>query len=70
MINNPPRERISQRIGAASRVDLEYFCRTCKGHFASTVPVTQMYEATCRCGSSNLLVYNVAGELSAPLRPR
>ncbi len=62
------RDRISQRIGAASRVDLEYFCRTCKGHFASTVPVTHMYEARCRCGSSNLLVYNVVGELSAPLR--
>ncbi len=70
MINNPARERITQRIGAASRVDLEYFCRTCKGHFSSSVPVSTLYDATCRCGSSDLLVYNVAGEFSAPLRSR
>lgn len=61
-------QNLSRRIGASSRVELEYFCRTCKGHYATSVPVASMNSATCRCGSNNLLVYSVAGEVSAPMR--
>jgi len=49
-------------------VEVEYFCRRCKGHYASTVPITKFRETACRCGSHDLLVYSVATEVSAPLR--
>lgn len=69
MVQSVMRPRgMSRRIGASSRVELEYFCRHCKGHFSSTVPVATMDQTRCRCGSSNLLVYAVAGESSAPMR--
>jgi hypothetical protein len=29
-----------------------------------------LHTATCRCGSSDLLVYSVSGEYSSPLRYR
>lgn len=61
---------LGRRVGAASRVELEYYCRGCKGHFSSTVPYAALRQATCRCGSSNLLVYSIAGEATAPLRGR
>lgn len=61
-------QRIAQRIGASSSAELEYFCRGCKGHYATTVPVARVWDAACRCGSKDLLVYSVAGELAAPLR--
>ena len=60
--------RASQRIGTASMVELEYFCRRCKGHYGSTVPVGTLKDMRCRCGSSDLLVYQLAGEYGAPLR--
>jgi hypothetical protein len=62
--------RASRRIGVASRVEVEFFCRGCKGHYSSSVPVGTLSEVRCRCGSDNLLVYNLAGEYGAPLRYR
>ncbi len=62
--------RTSRRVGVASRVDLEYFCRTCKGHYSSAVAVAALDGARCRCGSDDLLIYNVAGEYAAPLQYR
>ena len=61
-------DSIRRRIGASSRVELEYFCRNCKGHFTRTVPIALLEHATCRCGSDNILVYAMAGEFNAPLR--
>jgi hypothetical protein len=60
----------SKRIGVASRVEVEYFCKGCKGHYSASVPVGGIGEARCRCGSDNLLIYSVAGEYGAPLRYR
>jgi hypothetical protein len=62
--------RTSRRIGVASRIELEFFCRNCKGHYSTTVPAGAVSDARCRCGSDNLLVYNLAGEYGAPLRYR
>lgn len=59
---------LSRRVGRSSRVEMEYFCRGCKGHFSATVPLTALHAATCRCGSNNLLVYAVAGEFTSPMR--
>jgi hypothetical protein len=61
-------ERIRRRIGSSSRVELEFYCRRCKGHFARTFPVASLDRATCRCGGSDILVYAMSGESSAPLR--
>ena len=55
------------RVGRASRIDIEYFCRSCRGHFSSSVPVGALEQASCRCGSHNLLVYNLSGDMNAPL---
>lgn len=60
--------RIAQRVGSSSSVELEYYCRGCKGHYSTTVPVVSLWQAACRCGSRDLLVYSVAGEFAAPLR--
>ncbi len=57
------------RVGRASRVEIEYFCRSCRGHFSSSVPVATLEQASCRCGSHNLLVYNLSGDMNAPLLP-
>ena len=57
-----------RRVGEASRVELEYFCKRCKGHYAATVPVATVKQTRCRCGSDDLLVYNLAGEAASPLR--
>lgn len=57
-----------RRVGSASRVELEYFCKRCKGHYAATVPVSTVQQTRCRCGSGDLLVYNFAGEFASPLR--
>lgn len=71
MVQQAERTRsYATRIGAASRVELEYYCRGCKGHFSTTVPVGMLRSATCRCGSDDLLVYSLAGEYSSPLRSR
>ncbi len=59
---------LGRRIGPTAAAELEYFCRGCKGHFTRVVPVEQLSRTTCRCGSSDLLVYAIAGEYSAPLR--
>jgi hypothetical protein len=58
----------SGRIGPTVAVDIEYYCRTCKGHYSRAITLESFWHATCRCGSHDLLVYSVAGELSAPLR--
>jgi hypothetical protein len=59
---------MSRRIGPSSGVDLEYFCRTCKGHYSRSVPVASFWQTKCRCGSQDLLVYAISGEVTAPLR--
>jgi hypothetical protein len=63
-------DRLHRRIGTASRVELEYFCRDCKGHFSSSVPLSAIDNAHCRCGSGDLLVYAMSGDMSAPMRYR
>ena len=60
--------QIKRRIGSPTRVEIEFFCRGCKGHFSRTVPVAALHRATCRCGSDNILVYAMSGETTAPLR--
>lgn len=60
--------RLDLRAVPTTGVEVEYFCRRCKGHYASTVPITKFRETACRCGSHDLLVYSVATEVSAPLR--
>ena len=60
--------RAARRIGAASRVEVEYFCRRCKGHYAASVPVASVRRTRCHCGSDDLLIYNFAGEFTSPMR--
>ncbi|HYM15911.1 MAG TPA: hypothetical protein VEZ14_10150 [Dehalococcoidia bacterium] len=60
---------LRSRIGRASRIDIEYFCRSCKGHYSASVPVGLFQGASCRCGSRDLFVYSVVGDQSAPLLP-
>ncbi|MEX0749196.1 MAG: hypothetical protein WD359_00170 [Dehalococcoidia bacterium] len=62
----PP--RLDVRAVPTTGVEVEYFCRGCKGHYARTVPVKHFRETACRCGSHDLLVYSVASEVAAPLR--
>jgi hypothetical protein len=62
----PP--RLDVRSVPTTGVEVEYFCRNCKGHYSRTVPVKHFRETACRCGSHDLLVYSVASEVSAPLR--
>lgn len=52
---------------ATSDADIEYYCRRCRGHFTRTVPVRALASATCRCGSRDLLIYQLTAEASAPL---
>jgi hypothetical protein len=59
---------MTRRIGPSSGVELEYFCRNCKGHYSRSVPVASFWQTKCRCGSQNLLVYAISGEVTAPLR--
>jgi hypothetical protein len=70
VVSTNPRTSIDlgRRVGAASRVEMEYFCRGCKGHYAATVPLATLSQASCRCGSGDLLVYSVSGEFSSPMR--
>ena len=60
----------SARVGPTVAVDIEYFCRSCKGHYSQAVALDSFWKTGCRCGSKDLLVYSVAGEVSAPLRAR
>jgi len=60
--------RLSERLGPTQAADVEFFCRGCKGHYSRIVPVDDFWKTTCRCGSHDLLVYNVASEGAAPLR--
>lgn len=70
-LQHPPSARtFTRHVGEASRVELDYFCRTCKGHYSSTIPVGALRDATCRCGSHDILVYSMVGDASAPLRGR
>lgn len=62
------RLRLSKRLGPTQAANLEYFCRGCKGHDSRTVSLDQFWQTACRCGSRDLLIYNVNGETTAPLR--
>ena len=64
----PARLDLSPKAVPTTFVEIEYFCRNCKGHYARTVPVKSVSGTICRCGSSNLLVYALASEGAAPLR--
>ncbi len=55
------------RVGRASRIEIEYFCRGCRGHYSSSVPVKALSLASCRCGSRDLLVYDLSDDMHAPL---
>ena len=59
---------ISRRIGPVSYVEMEYFCRACKGHYSRSVPIAKFSRQACRCGSTDLLVYSLSGDVSSPLR--
>ena len=61
---------IGHMVGAASRVEADFFCKRCKGHYSGTFAVTGMNELRCRCGSDDLLIYSMVGDLNAPLRSR
>lgn len=61
---------VGRMVGAASRVELDYFCKRCKGHYSGTVSVTGIDTMHCRCGSADLLIYAMVGDLNAPLRSR
>ena len=59
----------SHRLGEPGRVltpaaELQFFCRGCKGHDSRTLPATRWREVRCRCGSSDLLIYRVANDLT------
>ncbi len=62
------RRNVKARMGPTQAADIEYFCRTCKGHYSRIVPVDSFWNTYCRCGSQDLLIYNIASEASAPLR--
>ncbi len=47
-----------------------YFCRTCKGHNSQLVDIGAFRSMRCRCGSGDLLVYQLTAEPAAPLRPK
>ena len=62
------RLNLGSRVSPTTAADIEYFCRGCKGHYSRVVPIDAFWRTTCRCGSSDLLVYSLSGESSAPLR--
>jgi hypothetical protein len=64
----PTKLDLTRRVGRTTSVEIEYFCRTCKGHYSRVVPVKAFETTRCRCGSSNLLIYSLAADITAPLR--
>lgn len=63
------RERVRTRHVDAGRVltpaaELQFFCRGCKTHDSRTVLARRWREVRCRCGSSDLLIYRVADDLT------
>ena len=62
------RSKITRFMMPTTAADIEYFCKSCKGHYSRIVPVDALRQTRCRCGSSDLLVYSIAGEATAPLR--
>jgi hypothetical protein len=64
----PTKLDLSRRIGRTTSVEIEYFCRTCKGHYSRIVPIKAFESTRCRCGSANLLIYSLAADVTAPLR--
>jgi hypothetical protein len=44
--------------------EMQFFCRGCKGHDSRTLPASQWRELRCRCGSTDLLVYRMADDLT------
>jgi DNA-directed RNA polymerase subunit RPC12/RpoP len=64
----PARLHLNRRTVPTTGIEVEYFCRGCKGHYSRTVSLKALREIACRCGSRDLLVYSVASEISAPLR--
>jgi hypothetical protein len=59
---------LDRRAGPTQASDVEYYCRGCKGHYSRIVPADAIRDTACRCGSRDLLIYHVAGEMAAPLR--
>lgn len=59
---------LGKRVAPTTMADVEYYCRGCKGHYSRIVAVDSFWQTACRCGSSDLLIYSVAGESAAPLR--
>jgi len=64
----PTKLDLTRRIGRTTGIEIEYFCRTCKGHYARVVPIKAFESTRCRCGSANLLIYSLTGDVTAPLR--
>jgi hypothetical protein len=64
----PTKLDLSRRVGRTTSVEIEYFCRKCKGHYSRIVPIKAFESTRCRCGSSNLLIYSLAADVTAPLR--
>jgi hypothetical protein len=64
----PARLVLDHRTAPTTAIDVDYFCRGCKGHFSRTTPLRRMSDLACRCGSTDLLIYSVAGDTAAPLR--
>jgi hypothetical protein len=64
----PARLRLDRHTVPTTGIDVDYFCRTCKGHYSRTTPIRTLQDLACRCGSHDLLVYSVASDGAAPLR--
>ena len=62
------RLNLGKRVAPTTSADIEYFCKGCKGHYSRVVSLGSFWRTTCRCGSSDLLIYSMSGEVSAPLR--
>ncbi len=60
--------RLDCRTISTTGIDVDYFCKGCKGHYSRTTPIYPLAELSCRCGSKDLLVYAVASDTAAPLR--
>ncbi len=66
--SNLRRLNLGRRAMPTTAADVEYFCRACKGHYSRIVSIDAFSRTACRCGSTDLLIYSVSGEVTAPLR--
>ncbi len=64
----PDKLDVARHVERTTSVEIEYFCRTCKGHYSRVVPVKAFETTRCRCGSGNLLIYSLAADITSPLR--